>query len=122
MSAPPAVPELSLPADGLPAWLPGPDRKRSETVYRYRVIYRAADPPASGCLMTWEVRGGRLAYQIAVERQEGGRVRLHCTCADAVFRGELTGQPCKHVRGLVSVARLLRRRAAAQARSYRRGA
>jgi hypothetical protein len=122
MPALPVGPEAPPPADGLTVLLPGPDRKRSAAVYRYRVTYRAAEPQTAGCLMTWEVCGGRMAYQIAVERQEGGRVRLHCTCADAVFRGELTGQPCKHVRGLVSVARLLRRRAAALARSYRRGA
>jgi hypothetical protein len=94
--------------------LPGPDRKRSETVYRYRLTYRTTAPEAAGCLMTWEVNGGRMSYQVAVERQEDGRVRLHCTCADAVFRGETEGRACKHVRGLVSVGRHLRRRIAAR--------
>src|SRR5262245_3587552 len=90
--------------------LPGPDRKRSETIYRYRLTYRTTVPQEAGCLMTWEVDGGRMSYQVAVERQEDGRVRLHCTCADAVFRGDLANRPCKHVRGLVAFGRHLRRR------------
>lgn len=81
--------------------LPGPDRKRTRCSYFYRLTYRHADPTAEGCAMTWEVTGGRTAYQIALERDGQGTLRLHCTCADAVFRGEVAGHFCKHVRGLL---------------------
>jgi hypothetical protein len=85
--------------------LPGPARNRSEVPYRYRVIYRTPDPDAPGCVMLWEVWGGRLAYQIALERDDAGRQRLHCTCADAVFRAEAESRVCKHVRGLLAFGR-----------------
>jgi hypothetical protein len=81
--------------------LPGPDRKRSETIYRYRLTYRNPDAEAVGCVMIWEVQGGRLVYQIAVERQEEGQLQVHCTCADAIFRAETEGRFCKHVRGFL---------------------
>jgi hypothetical protein len=55
--------------------------------------------------MTWEVSGGRMPYQIALERDETGTLRIHCTCADAVFRAEDEGRFCKHVRGLLQVGR-----------------
>jgi hypothetical protein len=51
--------------------------------------------------MSWEVTGGRMPYQIALERSEDGNLRIHCTCADAVFRGEEEGRFCKHVHGLL---------------------
>ena len=80
--------------------LPGPTRKRLPAAYLYRVTYRgpAGEP---GCVMAWEVAGGRLPYQIALERTAGGEHVWHCSCADAVYRGD--GDPqhrCKHVRGL----------------------
>jgi hypothetical protein len=53
--------------------------------------------------MTWEVSGGRLTYQIALEEDEGGGLRWHCTCADTVFRAEAEGRFCKHVRGLLLI-------------------
>jgi hypothetical protein len=81
--------------------LPGPDRKRSRTRYGYRLTYRDPDQKAVGCALTWEVSGGRIPYQIALERDAAGNVKLHCTCADAVFRAEDKGQFCKHVRGLL---------------------
>jgi len=67
--------------------VPGPDRKRTPAIYQYRMIYRnhTAEP---GCRMVWEVTGGRMPYQIAVERSEDGHLQWHCTCADAVYRGE----------------------------------
>jgi hypothetical protein len=83
------------------ARLPGPDRSRSERDYCFHLTYRNPDPDAIGCVLTWEVSGGRQPYQIAVEREEAGRLRLHCTCADAVFRAELKGRFCKHVRGFL---------------------
>jgi hypothetical protein len=52
--------------------------------------------------MIWEVHGGRLGYQVALERDEAGALRLHCTCADAIFRAESEGRFCKHIRGLMS--------------------
>ena len=42
--------------------------------------------------MTWEVSGGRMPYQIALERDDAGSLRIHCTCADAVFRAEDEGR------------------------------
>jgi hypothetical protein len=85
----------------LVARLPGPDRKRTEVDYHYFLTYYNPDPGVVGCVLTWEVHGGRMPYQIAVEREEAGHLRLHCTCADAVFRGELEGRFCKHIRGFL---------------------
>jgi hypothetical protein len=81
--------------------LPGPDRKRSPHNYHYRLIYRNPLAAAAGCVMLWEVTGGRHSYQIAWERTAAGKSILHCTCADAVFRRESAGGHCKHVRGLL---------------------
>jgi hypothetical protein len=92
----------------LTAHLPGPDRKRTEAVYRYFLTYHNPDPDAVGCVLAWEVHGGRLAYQIAVERQDAGQLRIHCTCADAVFRAENEGRLCKHVRGFLQSGLQLR--------------
>ena len=81
--------------------LPGADRKRTPANYAYRVTYRSPDPATPGCVMTWHVRGGRQTYQVALERTEGGTLRWHCSCADAVYRGD--GDPrhaCKHISGL----------------------
>lgn len=84
--------------------LPGTDRKRSLSLYQYRVTYRNPDPTDSGCAMTWEVSGGRLPYQIAAERLDGGAIRWHCSCADAVYRGEDNpSHVCKHVHGLLEM-------------------
>ncbi|HKI35611.1 MAG TPA: hypothetical protein VKA46_27390 [Gemmataceae bacterium] len=83
--------------------LPGPDRKRVARPYGYRLTYRNPDADAAGCVMLWEVSGGRLSYQIALERDEGGALRQHCSCADAVFRCEAEGRACKHVRGLLEI-------------------
>lgn len=82
--------------------LPGPSRKRTQSAYVYRLKYCNSDPAEVGCVMTWEVQGGRLPYQIAVERKADGRLRCHCTCADAVFRAEEEGRCCKHVRGFLA--------------------
>ena len=82
--------------------LPGPDRKRTLAVYRFRVTYRSPSPVEPGCVMTWEVSGGRLPYQVALERTASGKQRWHCSCADAVYRGEDDpSHACKHVRGLM---------------------
>src|SRR5438445_9545343 len=48
--------------------LPGPDRKRLPAPYMFDVTYRNPNPYEPGCLMTWNVRGGREAYQVAAER------------------------------------------------------
>src|SRR5215831_9176042 len=82
----------------LMALLPGPSRKRRHAAYRYRLSYRNPLGDAVGCVFIWEVSGGRLAYQIALERDEAGNLRVHCTCADAIFRCEAEGRFCKHVR------------------------
>ena len=82
--------------------LPGPDRKRTYCPYHFRVTYRSPDASEPGCVMTWEVIGGREVYQISVEKLTGGEHRWHCSCADAVYRGEDDPQHvCKHVRGLL---------------------
>jgi hypothetical protein len=93
--------------------LPGPDRKRTVSPYSYRLTYRNPDPQAAGCVMVWEVHGGRAAYQIAVERHGADRLRVHCTCADAVFRGETAGHVCKHVIGFLRIGRELQEQAEA---------
>jgi hypothetical protein len=85
--------------------LPGPDRNRRTVPYRYRLTYRNREPEAAGCVMTWEVSGGRLLYQIALERAANGKLCCHCTCADAVYRGETEGHLCKHIQGLLEFSR-----------------
>jgi hypothetical protein len=81
--------------------LPGPNRKRTPRLYSYRLTYRNYRTEAPGCVMTWEVQGGRMPYQIAVELREDRHFRIHCTCADAVFRREAEGRLCKHVQGFL---------------------
>jgi hypothetical protein len=93
--------------------LPGPDRKRTAAAYFYRLTYRNPDPEAVGCVMTWEVEGGRQPYQLAIERDDAGSLRVHCTCADAVFRAEEEGRFCKHVAGFLQVGKDLQAQAAA---------
>ena len=83
------------------AVLPGPDRKRSGHLYHYRLAYRSSCPEESGCVALWEVVGGRMSYQVALERDDAGRHFWHCTCTDAVYRAEDQGRVCKHVQGLL---------------------
>jgi hypothetical protein len=87
------------------AALPGPTRKRTPSPYCYRLVFEGPDPEAVGCALVWEVLGGREIYQVALEREAGGRLRWHCTCADAVYRGDGRAHACKHVRGLTAVGR-----------------
>jgi hypothetical protein len=94
-----------LPADVVFASLPGPTRKRTESPYCYRLTYRNPQPGAEGCALSWDVMGGREIYQVALERLADGKVRWHCTCADAVYRGENRPHACKHVRGLQAQGR-----------------
>jgi hypothetical protein len=97
--------ETKQPQVVMLAVLPGPDRKRTDRLYHYRISYRSPEPASAGCVSSWEVSGGRLTYQVALERDEGGRLHWHCSCADAVYRGELKpGHVCKHVRGLLAFA------------------
>src|SRR5690348_2274553 len=85
--------------------LPGPNRKRVQGLYQYRPIYRHPDPEAEGCVVLWQVTGGRQTYQIALQRDERKRLHWHCTCADAVYRGEsAASHVCKHVQGLLAFA------------------
>jgi hypothetical protein len=85
--------------------LPGPNRKRLHTSYAYRLTYRNPEQTAAGSVMLWEVSGGRMPYQVALERDETGNLQLHCTCADAVFRAEEEGRFCKHIHGLMEIGR-----------------
>ncbi len=87
------------------ALLPGPDRKRHPSTYRYKLTYSTSHPGEQGCAMLWEVAGGRGVYQVALERTESGDLRWHCTCADAVYRGENAPHVCKHIRGIVELGR-----------------
>jgi hypothetical protein len=87
------------------ALLPGPTRKRTRSRYTFRLHYRNPRPGTPGCALLWEVVGGREPYQIALERDESGDLRWHCTCADAVYRGEDAPHLCKHVRGLQQLGR-----------------
>ena len=75
----PPVP-LHTPDGMLMKILPGADRKRSPGLYCYRVTYRNPEGADPGCVMTWEVSGGRGPYQIALERLAPGRMKWHCTC------------------------------------------
>lgn len=89
--------------------MPGPTRKREPAEYRFRVTYRGTELREPGCLMTWEVTGGRAPYQLALERTERGDTRWHCTCADYEFRGDDDPRyRCKHVSGLVDVLDVVR--------------
>jgi hypothetical protein len=92
---------------GLDVFLPGPDRKRTTTPYHYYLTYRRPELESPGCLMTWEVHGGRSPYQLALEREDGGTLQIHCTCADAVFRGDQPGHRCKHVAGFLQTRDLV---------------
>jgi hypothetical protein len=87
------------------AALPGPTRKRTPSPYCYRLTYQNPDSGAEGCALSWDVLGGREVYQVVLERLHSGRVRWHCSCADAVYRGENQPHQCKHVRGLQSLGR-----------------
>src|SRR5262245_20737072 len=95
-----------LPATGVVfASLPGPTRRRQLSPYCYRLSYRNPHPHETGCVLLWDVYGGRQEYQIALEREATGKLRWHCTCADAVYRGEDVPHICKHVRGLQALGR-----------------
>jgi hypothetical protein len=87
------------------AAVPGPTPKRALSPYRFCLTYRNPNPAGAGCALLWEVRGGREVYQIALERAPSGGLRWHCTCADAVYRGEDAPHTCKHVRGLQNLGR-----------------
>jgi hypothetical protein len=99
------IPKRLLASTTVFASLPGPTRKRAPSAYRYQLMYRNPEPNHPGCVLLWDVHGGREAYQIALERESGGTLRWHCTCADAVYRGEDTPHTCKHVRGLQRLGR-----------------
>lgn len=93
--------------------LPGPDRKRTPAAYQFRVTYRNPEPGAPGCAATWAVTGGREEYQIAAERTADGHTRWHCTCPDAVYRGEdHHAYCCKHLQGLQALLETSGRQAA----------
>jgi hypothetical protein len=88
------------------AALPGPSRKRTPSPYCYRLTYRNPEPAVPGCSLLWDVIGGRTRYQIALEREADGSLQWHCTCADAIYRGESEpNHVCKHVRGLLQLGR-----------------
>jgi hypothetical protein len=100
-----ALPQRLLHSGVVFTSLPGPTRKRAPSAYCYRLVYRNPEPNVAGCMLLWDVHGGREPYQIALERQTGGRLRWHCTCADAIYRGEDEPHTCKHVRGLQALGR-----------------
>jgi hypothetical protein len=104
MDAPPSGHDDALPGVAWATLLPGSDRKKTQSRYVFRLRYCNTVPWALGCVMTWEVKGGRLTYQIAVEREADGRLRCHCTCADSVFRAENQGRACKHVKAFLAWA------------------
>ena len=74
--------------------LPGSDRKRTRSPYGYRLIHRAADASQPGCVMSWEVWGGRLLYQVALERLVGGDLVVRGHRGDrTAWRGRRGGVP-----------------------------
>jgi hypothetical protein len=99
------VPNRLLASNVVYAELPGPTRRRTPSAYCYHLTYRSPDPAEPGCALLWDVYGGRQVYQIALERRSAGRLCWHCTCADAVYRGEDAPHLCKHVRGLQKLGR-----------------
>lgn len=100
-----SVSKRLLATGELCASLPGPTRKREPSSYCYRLTYRNPRPDGAGCVLLWHVSGGREGYQIALERETTGLLRWHCTCADAVYRGEDAPHVCKHVRALQALGR-----------------
>ncbi len=85
----------------LVAMLPGPTRNRDEALYQYRVVFRNPEPHTDGCLALWHVSGGRITYQVALQRNIDGQFCWHCTCADHVYRHELDpNHYCKHIHAL----------------------
>lgn len=89
-----------LPRNVVFAELPGPTRHRSASPYCYRLLHESSEPQEEGCLLLWEVFGGREIYHVALEREDSGDLHWHCSCADAVYRGDRRVTHCKHVRGL----------------------
>lgn len=86
--------------------LPGPTRKRTPSPYLFKLTYCNPEPAVPGCLLLWDVLGGRMRYQVALERETNGELRWHCTCADAIYRGETEeNHVCKHVRAMLNVGR-----------------
>ena len=84
--------------------LPGPNRKQTPAPYHFRVTYRNPETTEPGCVMTWDVLGGRENYQIALERTTTDDLIWHCTCPDAIYREQVRPcHRCKHVRGLMSL-------------------
>ena len=100
-----SIPKRLLAAGVTFVSLPGPTRKREPSAYCYRLTYRNPDPADVGCVLLWDVHGGRQPYQIALERESAGTLRWHCTCADAVYRGEDAPHVCKHVRAMQALGR-----------------
>ncbi len=90
------------------AILPGPDRKRKKKQYQYKLTYKNPCPYQRGCLLVWEVKGGREPYQISIERTDNGEIHSHCTCADAIYRGDQPGHVCKHILGFLQFNRDMR--------------
>jgi len=82
--------------------LPGPDRKRSERTYGYRLLYCNSRWDEPVCAALWQISGGRELYQIALEYDDRGQFIWHCTCADAIYRAADQGRVCKHVQGLLA--------------------
>jgi hypothetical protein len=106
----------NLPPTVVFASLPGPTRKRLASAYCYRLTYRNENTREPGCALMWDVMGGREIYQIALERLTDGGLYWHCTCADAIYRGD-GRHLCKHVKGLIEQGRARREAVEAAATS-----
>ena len=67
-----------------------------------RDVPQRRTPGEPGCVVTWEVYGGREEYQISLERTAGGELLWHCTCPTrSTAATTTTPHYCKHVRGLI---------------------
>jgi hypothetical protein len=96
-------PKTQAPAKAvLITTLPGSSRDKAHCLYEYRLVYRQTDAEADGCLMLWQVVGGREPYQVALERDEWRQLVWHCTCPDTIYRRDQNPRHlCKHILGLL---------------------
>lgn len=73
--------------------LPGPDRKRTDHLYRFRMVHKG--DPSDPCQQVWQVDGGRQTYQVVLNHKG----MWECSCAAGVYS---KSGPCKHAKCLMA--------------------